>query len=361
MDTSNNAVKRRPTVKDVALRAGVSHTTVSLALRGSPRVSMDRVRAIQKLAKDMDYQPRAAAQLLRGRRTGQIGLLFTGGVEAAEAGLTGPILGQFIKACESEDIRYHIDFLGTDDVDGRTPYQFTSGLADGSLVAGWVSPSVHAWLQHHPEYPWVSVDEPAEYAVTTAADDGIYQALQHLAALGHRRIAYCGGPDEYLTHRLGREGLRRAAADFGLTLCDVYTTPWPHVTRRQEIQLFLTWAKRTLSAVNRPSAAICHGIHSARVFIHAALEKGLHVPEDISVISYGTAVDAEKGYPCLSCIEPDFSTVVRQALDMLQKRLAGRKIEQRKLAIPPTLVLRDTVAAARMDKKQTGKQKGKNA
>ncbi len=351
---------QRPTVKDVARRAGVSHTTVSLALRGSNRVASARAKAILKLAKEMDYQPRAAAQLLRGRRTGHVGLLFTGGVVATEAGLTGSILGQFIKACESEDVRYHIAFLSLDGGESGAPYQFTSGLTDGSLVAGWVNPSVHTWLAHHPEYPWVSVDEPAEYSVTTAADEGIYQALQHLAALGHRRITYGGGPDEYLTHRLGREGLKRAASDFGLTLCDVFTTPWPHVSRPEEMLLFLNWAKQALSPADRPTAALCHGIHSARALIHAALQKGLRIPEDLSVITYGPAVDAEKGYPLLSCIEPDFSSVVKQALDMLLKRLAGREIEQRNLAIPPTLVLRDTVAPPTYCKKTNDKTERQN-
>ena len=338
---------KRPTVKDVAREAGVSHTTVSLALRGSSRVATERAAAIRKLAKEMDYQPRAAAQLLRGRHTGHVGLLFTGGVEATEAGFTGPILGQFIKSCESEGVRYHIEFLDPDDGEDGSPYQFTSGLVDGSLVAGWVNPAVHKWLDLHPEYPWVSVDEPAEYSVTTATDEGVYQALRHLAALGHRRIAYGGGPDEYLTHRLGREGLRRAAADFQSTLCDVYTTLWPPPSRREELQLYLDWAQRILSLPDRPSAIVCHGIHAARAVIHAALLKGIRVPEDLSVIAYGTATDAEKGCPRLSCLEPDFASVVRKALDMLQQRLAGRRIDQQKQTVSPSLVLRDTVASAK--------------
>jgi LacI family transcriptional regulator len=334
------------TLRDVARRAGVSHTTVSMALCGSTRVAAATAETIRKLAREMDYQPRVAAQLLRGRRTGQVGLLFTGGVEAAETGFTGPILGQFIKACESDGLRYHIEFLDPDNDANGAPYQFTSGLVDGALVAGWVNPAVRKWLGDHPHYPWVSVDEPAQYAVTTAADEGVYQALRHLAALGHRRLVYCGGPNEYLTHRLGREGLQKAVVDFRLTLCDVFATSFslPHPSPRDEMQMHLSWAQRVLCLADRPTAAVCHGVDPARALIYAAMQMGLRIPQDLSIISYGTGIYAEKSYPSLSCIEPDFAAVVRQSLAMLQRRLAGRSIDQRTLAIPPRLVLRDTVS-----------------
>jgi LacI family transcriptional regulator len=347
MQQSPQNVNERVTLKDVAARAGVAVTTVSSALHRNGRVSEKLRQTIQALAREMGYEPKMAAQLLRSNTTGHIGLLLPGHIEGdiGESGHAGPILSNFVRACEQRAVPYHVELVN---VKGgfEPPRQIVGGLVDGVLVGGYVDERLNAWLEAR-GCPWVSVDEMANYCVLSANDEGMYQAVQRLAALGHRRLAYVGRPGMHLSHRLALDGFKKAVADFQLDFRSEEDLMIFNETQRPMLlQKAAEWAGEILVRPDRPTAILCHDMVLARGIAYEALRRGVEVPRDLSLVAVGTAVDAEKAMPCLSTIEVNFENIVDQAVSLLVRKLrkepAMEQPQTRRVA--PRLVMRQTVA-----------------
>ena len=81
-------------------------------------------------------------------------------------------------------------------------------LAGVGTLAGFVDAELRNWLSKQSRYPWVSIDEPAPHSVICSSDKGVAEAVYRLASLGHKRIAFWGGPTCFNTHRLELEGFR---------------------------------------------------------------------------------------------------------------------------------------------------------
>lgn len=347
---STQQISRRATVVDIAREAGVSHTAVSLALRGSPRVGKAQTEQIRKIAESLGYRPRVAAQMLRSGRTGHIELMMESGgpTAVAESGFYTPILAHFIDCCQVKSIRYNIEYLQKRlGQSFQVPAQLAGGMVDGLILAGFVDKDLRRWLNQQSMYPWISLDEAAEYCVMSASDKGIYEAVRHLVAQGHRRIAFSGGPAQFATHRLEFEGFQRAIADFNVPPGD---DSWVQrlgcMSLRDQAAQWSQWARTLLRQRVRPTAFVCHG-RVAREVILAAAAEGLSVPRDVSVMFFGPASDAEHNSPALSSIEPNLGGMVEKAIELLLQRLSGVRLKPCQVWFDPLLVHRETVAPAR--------------
>ncbi len=342
----------RVTAKDIAKAAGVSQATVSMALRGSPEIGEKRILQIRELANQMNYHPRAAAQLLRSKLAGQIGVLVgsSDAVQAFSTGFTGPLVGSVIDVCVSKSTRYVIEFHSHADDDVWTkqpPYQVASGLVDGSIVIGDVGEQVRQMLgRDFPSYPWVNIDEPAPYCVLNDSHRGVLDVLRRLHGIGHRRMAYLCGPQRYLTHRQGFGAWRSAVRELGIPnsakrqyVIDASAGTFDHMAT-----LAIEWLRKALREDDRPTAIVCHDSVIARAAVHAATELGLVIPRDLSVTSWGWHVFAQEQYPALSTVEFDFRAMVGAAMDMLNCRINGEQIEEPRVVVPPRYVEGATVA-----------------
>lgn len=335
------------TIYDIARRAGVSHTTVAAALRGSTQISESRVAQIQKLADEMGYHPKLAARLLRAKKTGHIGFLCTSRKDmgvSMETSFDGPLLGNFISECDSVGVEYHIEFLNVNEA--PPPAIIANQLVDGVIVAGLISEELRAWLSAQNKVRWVSVAEKGPLCVLSAIDNGVFEAAQYLAALGHHRIAWAGGERRFLHGQLAYEGYLRAAREFSLDtdlpLCPAEQCVIP---RPESMQFNISWARHLLSIDRPPTAVICNDMPMARCIIYVALQMGIRVPEQLSVIAVGTGTDAEKGYPLMTAIEHDFRSMMQNAVRLLQRSIASKEdVEAAPVVLTPKLVTRASTA-----------------
>ena len=338
---------KRTTVFDVAKRAGVSHTAVSMALRGSKEIGEEAKQRILKIVDEMDYYPRAAAQLLRSSKSEQLGIIVAASdVASALVGdFTGPILGHLVEICGLRNRKYVIEVCRQDN-EPRSPYQVRSGLVDGSILIGDVGDALRQQLGARKGYAWVSVGEPAKYCVLVDAEKGAYEATRRLVELGHRAVAYVGGPQRYAVHRMALTGFRRAAGECDLRLEEglqwVQTFANPILDRSSTLET-VQWARAVLSRERRPTAVLCHGETLARSLIHAAAERGLRVPHDLSVISWGSSWGAAINYPCLTTVANDLTAMSQRALDMLERQIGGKPVAEKVCWIAPRLVEGDTL------------------
>lgn len=271
---------QRPTIHDVASRAGVSKSLVSLALRGSPRVSDASREAIEAAAADLGYRPNAAARSLADRHSRTVGILILD--------LHNPVFAEILDGVQQE-VRAHgystmLVTGGADPVleqaelDKLLEFQ-VEGLI---LVSHRLSPA--ALRATAVEVPTVVVtrrDMTGPRIDTVSNDDvaGAGLAVDHLVSLGHRRIVHLSGGSNPIS--LDRErGYREAMAAAGLA-----------DTARVEVGSLTdaggyAAATAALAGVPRPTAFVVANDIAALGAIAAVQDAGLRVPHDVSVVGY---------------------------------------------------------------------------
>lgn len=328
------------TVTDVARRAGVSQATVSAALHGRGRVGEERRRQIIEIANELGYQPRVAAQLLRARKTRQLGVIVaaTGGVQAFTQDLQRKSLGRFVQTCTESGLRYVIEFSHHEQENSgefAPPSQVTAKLVDGTLLIGDVGDRLRQWLAEYNGCHWVSIEEPAPLCVLSAADRGVQAVIRRFVELGHRKIGYIGGPERYAMHRLAVQGYRQVCREHGLPQL---VQAFPGQLDATEAEAMVMWARQLLCSADRPTAIFCHGETVARAVVYAAVETGLKIPQDLSLVSYGSSEEACRRYPFLTTLENDYEAVTTDALAMLMQRINGQAVEDGQRFIVPRMV-----------------------
>ncbi|MEX0777666.1 MAG: substrate-binding domain-containing protein [Phycisphaeraceae bacterium] len=335
---------------------GTGKTHLAIAL--GRRVGDACRQRVLTLAREMGYEPRLAAQLLRAKRTGQIGLVMaaTDSVQAFAGEMSRLVLGHFVRYCTANRLGYSIEFHHHEQDEPpeapesgqfTPPQQVTARMVDGLLLVGDVGEPLRQFLAGRTGFPWVSIEEPAPLCVLSASDVTMGEAVRLLAGLGHRRLAYAGGPQRYTQQRLGLEGFNATTKAMGLqTQVQLFPGRLNAATEAHTATAAVAWAQTLIQADDRPTAFVCHGEVLARAVIHAITERGLRVPRDVSVVSYGSAFEAARRYPRLATIENDYATIADQAMEMLRLRIAGQPVHEPTRRIKPRLIPGDTVAPA---------------
>jgi len=212
----------RPTIRDVAERAGVSKSLVSLVLRGSPNVSADRRAAVDRAIAELGYRPNAAARTLREGRSRAIGVL----LNDVRHPWFIDLLDGLISVLEAEG--RHVVLSGGGRLNRRTDDSVLRGFleleADGFILAGTQanSPVITEIASSVPTVTvgWRDIDLPRVDAVANDDLIGATLATRHLIELGHRRIAHISGRvsgTSNLVGRLRRQGYEDAMRAHGLT------------------------------------------------------------------------------------------------------------------------------------------------
>lgn len=351
----------RVTLVDIAKVAGMSLSTVSAALHQTGKISDKRKRIVQDLAWKMGYQVNPAARLMRSRHSGIIGIL----IEVVHDGysqldsLQESILQHSIQHCENTDHAYHVSICrhfeqsGTAD-DRKNQIMLSqselralgNGLIDGLLVVGYLHQPLYQAVRTRP-LPRVTLLEPDDYCVLLQASTGFEAAVRRFYDLGHRQIAYIGGTEKHAGAVRARDTFVRTIQSLGLSL----PQNWVYMSeivgyreRRAGYAKILAHSSALLREKVRPTAFVCHGNDLARTVMYAAMENGLRVPRDVSVIGHGQRSTAEEGAPLLSFIEPDTASLVREGLDMLHKLIDDQKLAPMQRIAGESIVEGQTIA-----------------
>jgi DNA-binding LacI/PurR family transcriptional regulator len=220
------------------------------------------------------------------------------------------------------------------------------GMIDGAVISGLVEKKcpLASMLNEHPQFPWVSFDEPAEYSVLSATDEGVEQAMQYLAALGHQKIAVTFGDVQCQQHAHVKKGYESAVRQFGLKTQKQWVAQFPGSFTVALREKEMKWAYEILSKKNRPTALFCGGIGTAAIVMHVAAKLGLDVPNDLSVIGVGFGVDASSQAIIPTILERDYKSMMTAAISMLRARLQGRSVEQMVQRFAPNLIHGQSVA-----------------
>lgn len=331
--TPGAAAARRSTIYDVAAAAGVSKSLVSLVLQGSPRVSPQRRSAVEQAIAELNYRPSRAAAALAGNRTRMIGVvvddfrnlwfvdLLDGMREVFEPlGLTTTV------ADSAHDLRGGLSVIDN----------FVASKADAIVIA--CEPTSEMTTVH--DTPVIIAGNRARDlpgALVIASDDalGARRATRHLLDLGHTRIGHLSGDG-------GSAALR--ARSFSATMREAGLSPIVTVgTGRTNEPDGFQAARRLFDEDPRTTAIFAANDTMALGALAAIRDRGLRVPEDISLIGYDNSPLADSQILRLTTVEDDSRGVGRLVARAVGGVLGGESLA----AVPsvtPTLVVRSSTA-----------------
>lgn len=307
--------RRPPTIRDVAERAGVSKSLVSLVLRDSGPVREDKRRAVLAAVDELGYRPNAAARSLSERRTRTIGVLLND--------LRNPWFVELLNGVTTvlSDHGLHV-LLADAHLSRQVGEDLTRTFLDlgvDGLIAAGTLPDPSAIGRAAQRVPTVvaGTREPVLPRMDVIANDdehGTRLATEHLIALGHRRVAHIaarGLPGE-LRHRafLATMAAHGLAGTAQVQPGDM-TEEGGHRS-----------AVRLLAGRDRPSAIVAVNDMAALGALSAAAEFNLSVPQDLSVVGYDNTFISRLRHLWLTTVDNASHDVGRQAAQCLLRRIA---------------------------------------
>ena len=176
-------------------------------------------------------------------------------------------------------------------------------------------------------------------SVSAANISGADQAMRHLLDLGHRRIAQIAGPHGWLATEDRRRGYRAALASAG-----ILPDPALEVESIPEVDPGRNAAAALLALPDPPTAIFAFNDDTAIGAIQAARERGLRVPEDLSVVGFDDVEHATIVTPALTTVRQPLAEMGRTAVSLLSRLMDGQSFETLHVELATRLVVRDSTA-----------------
>jgi LacI family transcriptional regulator len=311
------------TIRDVAAHAGVSLGTASRVLSGHPATSPEARTRVSDAVVALGYRPNLQARSLRLTRTNAIGLLVSD--------VRNPFFADVAHAAEQAALGAdYVTLLGNanENVDQQDRYieTFLNQRVDGVVLApqGRGSGSLQALVDSG--LPVVFVDRTVDGfdvpSVTTDSRTGMTEAVAHLAAAGHDRIGFIGGPQAISTGRQRYDAFVETLPAHGLDVDDALIT-FGDFQEESGIRA----AEQLLAAPARPTALIAADNLMALGALAAIRSRGLRIGSDIEVIAFDDIEWLAHYDPPISVIAQDTDAVGRCAVELLMRVINGEEPE----------------------------------
>jgi DNA-binding LacI/PurR family transcriptional regulator len=329
---------RKPNINDVARLAGVSIGTVSRVLNDAPDVNAATRERVRQVIKDIGYRRNRTATALVTSRSTAIGILTDG----------SPRFGPVGTLMALENVARQKGY-GTTVITVEEPYEDSVQKALDSLddvgvdgiivIAPVVAMAAAVWN--------ASVRVPVEMIAAGASSTpnvftysenqelGARLATQHLIDLGHTDIAHLAGSMDWFDGRVRKRGweaaLRGAGLQPGLCLEGDWSPRWAYET-----------GLRLVEEGRVPQAIVAASDHTALGVIRAFAEKGVRVPDDVSIVGFDDIEGSDYFLPPLTTVRQDFPALALASIEVLLGTLEGNDVDR--TPIPPTLVVRASSA-----------------
>lgn len=328
-------------MRDVGLLAGVSQSTVSHVVNRTGRIPEETEKRVRAAIEELGYRPNETARNLRLSRSRTIGLV-------TDAIASSPFAGRVLRgaeeyAWEQGYLLLLVDTKEDPSLESAAVEMLRARQVDGMLYAAmaWRGVDVPAGLAKLPSllvnaWPSGAYKVPA---IVPAEAAGGRLAAQAVIEAGHRRIAFLGGMEDDPA-RIEREaGFREALSEAGIAPCEKWILSGDY-----RIGSGHALAHALLGEAERPTALVCGNDRMAVGAITAALERGLRVPQDVSIVGYDDQEDlADQISPGLTTVSIPHYEMGRIAVMHLLDALASGSAPVG-ATVPSFLVRRGSVA-----------------
>ena len=328
---SDEAAGRRPSIRDVARLADVSHQTVSRVINNHASIRPETRERVLEVMTRLQYSPNRAARALVTSRSQTIGIL------SASSTQYGP--ASSIAAIE-EAARARGYWVSTANIAPHDPTSIPAGLAhltaqsiEGLVV---IAPQVRVFraLEAHPlDIPYVtlqSAELDPQHALSVDQIAGARLATRHLIELGHRNIYHLTGPQDWIEAEARMRGFLEEMSAHDIPTTAPVLGDWTAE--------FGYYAGKELLRVRDFTAVFSSNDQMALGMMHAIRDEGLDIPGDISVVGFDDIPEAAHFWPPLTSVRQDFAELGRRCVDLLLGPAEG--VEPAASTIVPELIVR---------------------
>ena len=332
-------------IRDVAQRAGVSIATVSRTVNHIPTVNAELTRKVWKAIEEVGYLPNTQARALVSGRSRLLGLIVSE--------ITNPFFPELIQEFENLAVEQGYEVLiGSTNYDPARTESLMRRLlqrnVDGVAVMtfGVEEELVQKLVER--EFPLVFVDAGPELPnirlVQPDYAEGIRQGVQHLAALGHRQIAFISGPLSQRSPKARQEAFLKAMDELGLKVPPKHTAEGTHT-----MEGGITAMEKLLTLEELPTAVMCSNDMTAIGALHALYRTTYRVPDDISVVGFDDIHLSQFVLPPLTTVQMSCRDLASAAVEALRAGVEQDHPKQgrKEWKIPTRLVVRQSTAFPR--------------
>jgi len=329
-------------IRDVAKRAKVSTATVSRTVNRVSTVDAQLAKRVWKAIEELGYYPNRQARALVSGRSHVFGLIVSE--------ITNPFFPEIVQTFETMAVEQHYEILLTSTIHDPKRMELAVRRMIESRVDGVaiLTFGMEDSLLEHLRFrnlPLVFVDvgpkAPRVSNIRVDYADGIRQAVQHLAALRHERIAFIAGPLRLRSATARKTAFMASMKEIGLRPDPEYIVEGDHR---------LEGGKRAFEKLSRlgerPTAVLCSNDMTAIGVMRGAYELGIRVPQELSIVGFDDIRIAEFMTPPLTTIQMSQSELATLAFDALLKEV-GRPMpapEGTEYVLKTRLILRGTTA-----------------
>lgn len=337
------------TIKDVARLAGVSISTVSRVTNNAANVSPAIRRKVLRAIKALNYTPSVVARSLEARSMKNIAVVMGRTMDQAFSnpdffvilqGLTSALSEQEYQALLLTDLKHNVEME-------HCMKLIHSGAVQGVAVVGsFVQDPLIGRLLNE-DFPFVLLGYPPDYPDifttpfdTVSMDDkkSAYMAVQYLLENGHRRIGLIHAPLSYAANRKRYDGYIDAITEAGLRVDHTLIT-----SSGYEVSETVAAATKLLGAVHPPTAIFCTDDYKATGALRAALQLGIKVPEELSVMGHNNYRISELTTPPLTTVTIPMLDMGQKAGEILLRKISEPSSPVENIFLPCQLLIRDTV------------------
>ncbi len=326
----------RPTIRDVARQAGVSHQTVSRVINGSEDVLPETRAIVEAAIERMGYRPSAIARSMARGQTHTLACI--------SPNLTDYTFASVIEGAETEARQHGYFLLSSSAADPNAFRALVDELVGHSRVDGLIviNPYADERFEYIPQnFPLVFVgarSHDSNICSVSLDDEKVaYEATRHLLSLGHTSIALVTGPMEEDCSQDRAEGYARALREAGLPVDQsmIVEGDWS-ATSGQDALLSFAEQGRVPTAIFAQNDRMAMGV------MHAARDMGINVPIQLAVIGVDDMPLASYFDPPLTTMRQDMPQIGQKATRMLMDILQKKNNAPRQLKLPAQLIVRQS-------------------
>jgi LacI family transcriptional regulator len=334
----------RVTIREIADLAGVSIATVSRVMNGHSDVSEETRELVTRIVREHGYTTNRSARGLSAGRTGLVGVL----VPLVYPVYFSAILSGAAEALYEQEHRLVLSPTQHEhDREVSLLDRLMHGMTDGALIVLPEESSEELTKLLDQGYRFVVVDprKPLDEripSVSAAHTSGAVQAMRHLLEIGHRRIAAITGPRGWVATEDRIRGYQASLAGKGIL-------PDPALIAEADFEIGpgRVAARRLLDLPEPPTAIFAFNDNLAIGALQAARERGLRVPEDLSIVGFDDVEPATIVTPTLTTVRQPLAEMGRTAVSLLMRLFERQRFETLRVELATRLVIRESTAPPR--------------
>ncbi len=300
-------------IREIAKRAKVSTATVSRTINHTPTVDPQLAKRVWSIVRQLGYYPNSQARSLVSGRSRIFGLVISD--------ITNPFFPEIVQVFEKIAVQHRYEIMLTST--GNDPEQMETAVrrmierrVDGVAIMTFGMEEVLLEDLKLRKVPLVFVDVgPPRSLVSNIRIDylhGIRQAVQHLAALRHRKIAFISGPLRLKSARARKQAFIRSMEEIGLEANQRLIVEGTHT-----IEGGISACAQLLACPLTPTAILCSNDMTALGVMRKSYEEGLIIPRDLSVVGFDDIRLAQFVLPALTTVQMSQAELARLAFHAL--------------------------------------------